>query len=144
MKNAPIPGEDAWAGHADDLDAHYAYKRLHGKSIAEVIAIYCANQYEADADSYRSMPRAAFRYYIFAFAGYLREPAARFMSDAASVFLKVLLYREQAEPGAVRAIYPQLADTVDFVASHQEWFDAEVEIYGDFREHAQRLRALCE
>jgi len=143
MANREIPGEEEWAWHAYDMDAQYAYERLYGKSIVDVVALYSDNQYQASMDDYLFTPKAAFQYYIFAFAEYLKAPGAKDMSDAASVFLNVLLAREEAEPGTVAAIYPELADAIDFVVSHQAWYDADIDIYGDFRDHALRLRTLC-
>jgi hypothetical protein len=49
--------------------------------------------------------------------------------------------REERDPGSVMEIYDKLADTVDFVVSHQDYFDAPRDIYGSFQELGDKIRA---
>lgn len=88
------------------------------------------------------MPRAAFQYYVFAFAEFLMSDRAAGESDEASPFLHLLIGREERDPGSVAEIYTDLEEVIEFVASHQDYFDADPNIYGNFRELAATLRTL--
>ena len=68
---------------------------------------------------------------------------ARGFSDAASPFLALLEERERRDPGSVAEIYPLVAPYVDFVAARQTYFDADVDIYGDFQQRARAIRDAC-
>jgi hypothetical protein len=63
--------------------------------------------------------------------------------DAASAFLILLESREKRDPGSVKQIYWKLSECVEFIATHQEHFDADPDIYGDFPDKAEAIRRLC-
>jgi hypothetical protein len=96
------------------------------------------------ADELLFMPRGAFQYYVFAFAEFLQTDAATGDPDSASPFLRLLINREERDPGSVSQIYSEIAPAVEYVASHQTQFEADENIYGNFRELAERLKALCQ
>lgn len=141
---ASIPGDAEWAGYEDDLDARYAHKRLFGKSIEQVQRLFEKCDALSLAEDLHFMPIPAFQYYIFAFAQFLLSDRAAGDSGAASSFLGVLIVRESEEPGSVSDLYVHLKPTVEFVATHQRYFDADLDIYGNFKDEADRLRVLCE
>ena len=143
MKARGIPGDKEWHGYDVDLDVRYAHKLLFGKSVAEVVQHFAGGRCIERANELLFMPRAAFQYYVFAFVEYIRSPEAEEDSDAASVFLRLLLNREQKDPGSVKAIYPKLGETVSFVAGNQEYFDASPDIYGSFADLGEQLHRLC-
>ena len=58
-------------------------------------------------------------------------------------FLTLLEQREERDPGSVSAIYSELAEVVGFVETRQEYFDADVSIYGSFKKRAERIRRAC-
>ena len=51
--------------------------------------------------------------------------------------------REKRDPGSVARIYDRLQPTIEFVAESQARFSAGHDVYGDFREKAAALAALC-
>ena len=139
-----IPDEDDWVGHELDIESNYAHGHMFGRSIDDVMYDFrwCAIERGVEL---RCMPRAAFQYYVFAFAKLLNSPGEGIgQSDCASVFLHLLCDREKDDPGSVSNIYADLRETVASVASNQTFFDADVDIYGDFRERAAELEAPCE
>jgi hypothetical protein len=137
-----IPGSDAWEGYEDDLDVSYAHSLFFGKSINQVMKHFSANGICIErADDLRFMPRKAFQYYIQAFTEYLHSRRAAGDADAASPFLELLIDREERDPGSVMEIYDKLSDTVDFVASHQDYFEAPQDIYGNFQEIREKILA---
>lgn len=136
------PGEAEWRGYKTDLDVKHARKLLFGKSIDEVQSLFGGSRSIERADELRFMPRGAFRYYVRAFAKFVTSEEARGDPDSASSFLHLLVTREERDRGSVAEVYPALAETVEFIASHQQHFDAELAIYGSFRELATKIRAV--
>ena len=138
-----VPDQADWAGCEDDLEARYAYNRYFGKTRAEVMYDFRDLVIER-ACELRTVPRPVFQYYIFTFVELFDSPGESVgQSDCASVFLRLLLGREEADPGSVADIWPELRATVEHVAANQAFFDADIEIYGDFRDLAAEIAALC-
>ena len=143
-RNQKIPGHAEWAGDETDLDVQYARKIFFGKSIAEVQCFFGGVQSIERADELLFMPRHAFQYYVFAFADFVLSDQASGDPDSASPFLRLLISREERDPGSVSDVYEHLASFVEYVASHQSRYDANPSIYGDFRELAAQLKTLCD
>jgi hypothetical protein len=137
-----IPGPDAWAGYQDDLDVKYAHKLFFGKSTAEVQEYFGGVRSIERADELLFMPRLAFQYYVFAFGEFVVSNAGVGDPDSASPFLELLVNREKRDPGSVSEIYLDLRPLVEFVASHQDRYEADQNIYGSFPELAARLKDL--
>jgi hypothetical protein len=138
-----VPDASDWAGYEDDLDVCYAHKLMFGKSVDDVVNLFGDQSIER-AGELLFVPRAVFQYYVFAFATYVLSDAALGDSDSASPFLRLLVDRETREPGSVREIYSRMKAIVSQVASRQALYDADLEIYGDFRDHEAALAALCD
>jgi hypothetical protein len=138
-----IPDAAAWRGYDEDLDVIELHRMFFGKTNAEV------QRYFGDARSISRMdellfaPRPVFQYYVHGFGMFLMSERAKGDSDSASPFLSLLEAREERDPGSVRNIYASLIRYIEFVASHQEYFEAPVEIYGDFKARAQAIREKC-
>jgi len=144
MRPRAVPGEAEWAGHEQDLDAQYAHHRYFGKTTDEVMYDFRDLVIER-ASELREVPRPVFQYYVFAFVDLFASPCeSAEQADCASVFLRLLCDRERIDPGSVADLYPELRDTVEHVAGNQAFYGADIDIYGDFREHAAELAALCE
>lgn len=143
MRSRRVPGAKEWQGYDADLDVRYAYKLLCGKLTSEVVQHFAGARCIERADELLFMPRAAFQYYIFAFVEYIRSAQAEKDSDAGSVFLRLLAGREQKDPGSVKAVYSELRETIDFVSSNQDYFNASPEIYGRFADLAAEVHRLC-
>jgi hypothetical protein len=139
-----IPDERDWGGHEAEVDAHYAYGRMFGKSIDAVMCEFRDQTSEIFVELLQ-IPRRPFQYYVFAFVRILTSPGEGVgQSDCASAFLNLLCEREKRELGGVAQIYPELRETIAFVSANQAFFDAPVDIYGDFRVRAAEIQALCE
>jgi hypothetical protein len=143
-KRVKIPGHAEWEGYETDLDATYAHELLFGKSIAEVQELFGDVRSIERADELLFMPQRAFQYYVFAFAEFVLSEQARGDPDSASPFLRLLISREERDPGSVADIYPHLLPAVEYAASHQQQYGADPNIYGDFEELAAQLKTLCE
>jgi hypothetical protein len=55
----------------------------------------------------------------------------------------LLKEREKKDLGGVAEIYPDLLEIIDFAASNQQYFDADIDIHGNFQERAERIRRAC-
>lgn len=117
---------------------------MFGKSTAEVQQYFGGTASIQRADELLFMPRKAFQYYVQAFAEFVRSDAAIGDADSASPFLHLLINREERDKGSVAEVYADLRPTVDYVAANQSRFDAQPDIYGDFGELADLVRARCQ
>jgi hypothetical protein len=143
IANLQIPNKADWSGYEEDFDVRYMHKIFFGKSMHEVSHYFedIAAIQRCTELLYASKP--VFQYYIHSFALFLTSDRAEGNSDAASPFLGLLEGREEKDPGSVSEIYSSLSDCVDYVANNQAYFDADLDIYGDFKEAAARIRKLC-
>lgn len=124
-----IPWQVEWPGYQQDLDIKSAHKLMFGKSTTEVQELFGGVRSIERADELLFMPRGAFQYYVFAFAEFLQTDAATGDSDSASPFLRLLINREERDPGSVSKIYDEMAPAVEYVASHQTQFEADENIW---------------
>jgi hypothetical protein len=138
-----VPGKEEWAGYERDLDVRHAYRQMFGKTIDEVQILFGGVQSIGRADELLFMPRHAFRYYVRAFAQYAMSPEAAGDSATASSFLHLLIAREKRDPGSVSQVFMQLEPAVDFIAGHQDYFEADPSIFGDFSVIATEAKGLC-
>ena len=135
-----VPDESAWYGYQDDLDVRYMHGLFFSKSIDDVQDYFVGGRAIERSSELLFAPRPVFQYYIQAFAKFLLSERAVGESDAASPFLHLLENREEKDPGSVREIFSSLVECVDYVARNQDYFDADIDIYGDFNEQAARIR----
>lgn len=138
-----IPDESAWYGYEDDLDVKAMHDLFYGKSNAEVQKHFGGGSSIERADELLFAPRPVFQYYVHAFASFVVSAQAKGDPDSASPFLGLLESREERDPGSVKAIFQSLASCVDFIANNQPHFNAAIDIYGNFKERAQRVREKC-
>jgi hypothetical protein len=139
-----IPDAQDWAGYEADIEARYGHKLMFGKSLEELAYLFRDTPSER-ATELLAVPRRVFQYYAFTFVRLFDSPAESVeQADCASVFLRLLCGREKQDPGSVAQIYSELRATVDYVAANQSFFDADIDIYGDFRDLAAELELLCE
>lgn len=138
-----IPDDSDWYGYEGNLDVSYIRDLFYGKSNEEVQEYFGENRSIERAVELLSCPRAVFQYYVFAFAHFLTSERAIGDSDSAGPFLGLLEVRENCDPGSVQEIFSSLEEYVAFVASKQDYFEAPIEIYGDFREQYQDIRKAC-
>ena len=143
LRRTMVPGHEEWAGYESDLDVRDAHRMMFGKSNDDIQKYFGGYHSIRRADELLFMPRRAFQYYVFAFAQFMMSENAKSESDSASPFLGLLVAREKRDPSSVRQVYAQLAPIVAHVASHQEYFDADPDIYGQFTNLEDELRVLC-
>jgi len=138
-----IPDSNAWEGYKDDLDVKYFYDFAYGKSIDDIQNHFGEGVSIERADELLFSPRIVFQYYIQAFVKYIMSEKAKGDSDSASSFIRLLLSREEKDPGSVKNIYQSLAETIDFIANNQEYYDADLDIYGSFTDLSKEIKNSC-
>jgi hypothetical protein len=138
-----VPDESAWYGYEDDLDVRYMHGLFFGKTIDEVQEYFVGGRAIERSGEFLFAPRPVFQYYIQAFAKFLLSERGAGEADAASPFLHLLENREERDPGSVREVYSSLTECVEYVARNQDYFDAPIDIYGDFKEQAARIHQVC-
>lgn len=143
MKRCAIPNEMDWAGFEKDLDVRYFHRLAFGKSNEELQSLFENGRSIERSSELLFAPPKVFQYYVQGFAAYLMSAKGRGDSDAASSFLRLLKGREDREPGSVKKVYAQLENCIEFVGSHQEQFDADQDIYGNFAELVSDIRKAC-
>ena len=139
-----IPDKLAWEEYDKDLDVKYLYDMFFGKSIDNVQQYFGNTQSIERMDELLFAPRPVFQYYVHAFAKFVMSDMAAGDSDSANPFLSLLEVRETRDPGSVKDILGSLSEALDFVSSHQKYFDADVNLYGDFRDRVKRIREICD
>ena len=139
-----IPNASDWHGYESDLDVRSLHGLFFGKSIDEVQSYFGEGRSIERMDELLFAPRPVFQYYVRAFARYVLSKAAVGDSDSASPFLSLVEEREMRDPGSVRNIIHALDEALVFVAHNQAYFDAPLDIYGDFSERVQRIYAMCD
>lgn len=143
-KDNDVPGREAWGKLPDDdLDMQAAYKDFFGKSNSNMQEKF-ANYPIEMADSLRWMPIVPFRYYIkgftqFLFSGKSHGPDA---ADAANSFLNLIAEKLINQPNCVAPVMDEILPVVHHLADNQEAFNADLDIYGDFREKKKTIDEL--
>jgi hypothetical protein len=134
--NLRMPTEQDWGEFDADLDQQYAHQIFSGKCIEEAIPLFERNVIERCSEL-QFMPLIPFQYYMFALRDYVmsdRVLISEMSSDAASCFLGLVLLKLNEEPASIFPIMEDMIPAVQYVASNQEIFDADIDIYGNFAE----------
>lgn len=136
-----IPTKNEWRSEAWDIDTEHAYKMFAGKSRDQAYALFSQNAgfYYEDV---MSMPTACFDFYVRPYLDYLLSSDSHGDSDGASCFFA--LVRQRAADIVTRAtpLRQRFSAVLEYLADHQDWYEADPEIYGDFTAHAEECREL--
>jgi hypothetical protein len=124
----------------DDLDAAWAYKTFLGKSFNEAVAMFQENALYYQEDL-QSMPAAAFNFYAPALVKYITSPQAAGDSDGASSFLHMVSWMLKTQRNIISSDTESLLlAAAEQVSRDQAFYDADVAIYGDFKEEYADIR----
>jgi hypothetical protein len=141
-----IPGKNEWGNpDEEDLEVRYAYDNFFGKSLVEAVQMFQENALHFQEDL-GSMPAIPFNYYVMAFVTYITSDLAEGDADGASAFLRMTHWQlrhhsDLIDVGVVSAMLVACAT----VAQRQNFYTADIDIYGDFSEHYKAIIAVsCE
>ena len=148
MTMLPVPSESDWENYKDDIDASYAHDLFIGKTNDEMRVHFERTVIER-TNELRFMPKLPFRYYMLGFKDYVLSisiPDERNLdaADAASCFIRLVEEKLNKHSDDIWPIMPDLIPAVDYVAKHQRKFGADEDIYGNFYEKTERIKAIFE
>ena len=139
-----IPSKKEWGViEKDNLDAEWAFKQFAGKSLDDAEKMFRENALYYQEDLL-SMPSVAFNFYAPVFAKYILSEYAESDSDGASSFLHMIIEllqmnRTLATPETLKL----LLNTAKTVSNKQNYYDANIDIYGEFPELYNRIMQLA-
>lgn len=129
-----IPTKGDWGPISeDDIERQYAFDMFIGKTKeqAREMCIYNALNYQEEL---QSMPEYPFNFYALILAGYIISDESKDDSDGASSFLHMVAWMLKTQS---EIIYPGtksiLISACENIASNQKFYDADINIYGDFK-----------
>lgn len=139
-----IPTEQDWGDYKSDFDQKDAYKVFFGKSFGEAIPDFERNVIER-ANELQFIAPTPFRYYMLAMRNYVMSKnvlSNTMASDAASCFLRLVKLKLLESPETIMPIMDELMPALEYVGENQAIFDADIDIYGDFREKVAEIKNL--
>lgn len=143
IKRQQVPTEQDWGNYKSDLDQNHAYKAFHTRTNEEMQSHFRKTTLGA-AEDLHWMPKIPFQYYMIGFRDFITaenfEPGEP--SDAASCFLNLIINKLENHPDFIVTIMPDLMPTIEFVASHQARFKANIDIYGNFYKKLKQIQKL--
>lgn len=138
-----IPTEEDWGAYNNNLDSKYAYKMFFGKSNQEMQESFKENVL-ARVEDLRWMPEKAFQYYMIGFRNYVMAGDFGFYdeADASCCFLELIIQKLEEQPTHILPILPDLMKAAEHVGNNQSKYDADEDIYGNFKEKLNKIKAL--
>jgi len=133
MPPLDVPTPEDWGDLTEDHEVEYGFETFGGKTIDEALSLFRENPSERAAELHFA-PTKVFNYYAFCFRQLLMSPESRGEFSMASSFLGLTLIHAQKDPSALTPVWNELIEAVRFVASNQEFYDADVDIFGSFEE----------
>lgn len=131
-----VPTECDWRSEPwDDIDIPQAYKHFAGKSFEEAIELFEQNSLTSQEDV-MFMPRACFPFYARAYMAYLMSDDSRGDSDGASCFFGLAKVRAH-DIRTDKALASSFEHCLNHLAQRQDFYNADVSIYGRFGNHAR-------
>lgn len=129
-----IPTKNDW-GDLSNPDIYYAYKAFGEKNNENIQAEFKKNIIERCNDL-KVMPIKPFLYYIFGLKKFIENGDFGLYSeacDSVNGFLSVIESKLNENPKEIKRIYPKIKTTLNDIAKNQNSYDADEEIYGDFK-----------
>ena len=141
--NNNIPSESDWRSEPWGIDTPYAYNHFQGKSREDAVEFFVENAIYYQEDI-MFMPEACFRYYIHSYMDYLFSGRSAGDSDAANCFFGIVEIRKDDIARADFDLRQRILDMLKRLASQQAWYEADIEIYGDFIERSAQCMQMID
>jgi len=89
------------------------------------------------------MPKTPFQFYLEVFMQYLLSKDAINDSDSPNCFLGLIEYKIRYEWSSIKDVYySSILKCMNFIADNQEYFDADIYIYGSFDNKVKEIKEL--
>lgn len=139
-----IPSEADWRSEPWDLDIPYAYEHFFGKDLGESVSLFTEDSLTYQEDI-MFMPAACFPFYLQAYIDYLTSEESKADSDGASCFFGIVEVRKNdILSGCHEELKERIRTLLVRLGDRQVWYDAEPEIYGDFKTKSKACLKLLE
>ena len=138
------PNQADW-GEIDEnnLDANWAFKQFSGKTFEEAKELFQKNALHYQEDL-TSMPKPVFNFYAPALVSYLSSPLAAGDSDGASSFMHMLIWMLKKQRNILDLkTETLLVETANDIADKQDFYEADVGIYGRFSDLNEEICELA-
>ncbi len=140
-----VPTEADWRSEEWGLDEPYAYENFYSKSLEEAEMLFAEgtegfqNALSRQEDV-SVMPFRCFQFYVWAYMNYLLSERSKSDADGASAFMDLVEWRQEDFRRIGSEAVTAALRVLDRIASSQGWYDADLDIYGDFHERATEVR----
>lgn len=139
-----VPGIQEWGPESADVDEAYARRIFFGKTAEQTFPLFARNPIER-ASELRFMPSSCFPYYMLAFKDYLLLDSTLTSDtacDAASCFIGLVEDKLSTDASAIAPVMKCISPILQHLALHQEDYDADRDIYGDFSKRVAKISEL--
>lgn len=141
---AEIPSIKEWSDDTlEDLDDKWAFKELFGKNKKEAM-----KQLRFNSSSYienlGAMPSVVFYFYFKVLVEYLLSDDSRDDLGAASGIYRLIKYDMQSNQNKSAWLSSYLPFILRKIAERQEFYGADIDIFGDFKIMAEDIINLIE
>lgn len=133
------PTSQNWNVNINSLDESWAYNELNGLQEEKAIKIIDVNP-STYIEMLEYVPRVPFVFYLNILAEYLLTEQAKDNFGAASGFFDLLLRKVRKTPSYFENIQEELSIVIDKVSLNQGFYDADIEIFGDFKIQADEIK----
>jgi hypothetical protein len=140
-----IPWKEDW-GTIDEnsLDAKWAFDTFLGRSLSDAEAMFQSNALDC-GENLQSMPSVPYNFYASALVSYTASERARGHSDGASSFLHTACWLLKTNRAIISPHTERiLVSAANQVAQRQEFYEANVAIYGCFADLNAEIQRLSE
>ena len=144
--NTSLESASQWSKESSTgADEDWAYARFFGKDQDEALELlkFNAMSYIEDLGV---MPKPAFRFYLKVLVEYLLSDKLDedLSAGAASSMFALIRYDIESGQHKIAGLESFLPSVLRAVADRQEFYDADTDIFGDFRQEAEELIKLLE
>ncbi|WP_309398289.1 hypothetical protein [Cerasicoccus maritimus] len=128
-----IPNKWDWGYGRNDiaLDEERAMEHFYGRSLERAEELFAENAHIYKEDL-MWMPVKPFQFYIMAFINYLKSERSQNDSGAASAFISLIDFKLENESRFLIEVWEAVSDALSYIRERQCWYDADLDIYGDF------------
>ena len=132
-----------WGDVDIDEDYSYAFDKFYGKSLAEAVDYLKGNSNDA-FECVENMNSVPFRVYFSHFVNFVRTEGIEHddsYSMADAVF-EISLRKLKNEPSKILPIMEDVLSCLHFISEHQEEYDADEDIFGNFQKKYKVIHDL--
>lgn len=143
-----IPTESDWENYQEDIDCLEAYNLFEGKDTNSLTSLFVESVGRC-IDGLHFMPTKVFHYYGLAFANYVKQAETlpglqnEDRAKAAEGLFSLVENKLHIAPADLVAIYPELIETLNYVAQHQANYFVDHHKGVDFKSRLVIFNALA-